>query len=46
MSLKEIKEKFCIFINDFDRKDFGQMVEFLRFVIAEYDDDPENIYSN
>nr|ASL70597.1 nuclear receptor [Brachionus koreanus] len=44
MSLKEIKEKFCIFLNDFDRDNFVQVVEFLRFVIAEFDDDSENIF--
>nr|ASL70564.1 nuclear receptor [Brachionus plicatilis] len=44
MSLKEIKEKFCIFVKDFGRQDFGQVVEFLKFVIAEFDDDSENIY--
>nr|ASL70486.1 nuclear receptor [Brachionus rotundiformis] len=44
MNLKEIKEKFCVFLNDFSRQDFGQVVEFLKFVIAEFDDDSENIY--
>lgn len=45
MSIKAIKEKFCLFLTDFNRQDFGQVIEFLRFVIAEFDDDSDNIYS-
>lgn len=44
MSIKAIKEKFCLFLGDFNRQEFGQVVEFLRFVIAEFDEDSDNIY--
>ncbi|CAF1070107.1 unnamed protein product, partial [Brachionus calyciflorus] len=44
MRLKEIKDSFCLFMRNYDRSDFSILMEFLRYLVDEFDDDPNRIY--
>ncbi|CAF1043355.1 unnamed protein product, partial [Brachionus calyciflorus] len=44
MKLKEIKDSFSLFVREFDRCDYSNLMEFLRFLVDEFDDDPNRIY--
>lgn len=44
MNTFQIREKISEFISQFDFKDFTKLIEYLKYVIDEFDDEPIKIY--